>query len=563
MDAMLVLLLIGVYLAAAIAWPLLHSRRPQIARWLPLAAGVVTLGLAALLAGRGNQIVILSTWTSGVSGGSPLALVADPLALLFVAMIALIIIAASLVGPLGSAGDDLLPIDIALWMAGAAVAFTLAGNAATLALAWVLMDMAILSALRFLQPVATRPVRIQALAFNYIGALLVFIAGVTASQPRTDLANQVWTVGTMTGLPAVFLTLAAWLRLGAYPFQRNIPTGGASRAATLLRFLPLTAGAYLVARAASVAGGAPIEGWGWPLVLGLATLAAAGMAWLAARRNEALAWLAVYAASGLLLGLTSGQVEVGALALLGSVGLILAVAMLFLAEPLLGTAMSAVQRRWAQVAMLVGLASVWGLPLTAGFLYRWGVVRSDFEASALLALVFTVVAAAVAAAPVWLIARDVWGMRRAHAAATSPATRDALLGISLLAVTIVLVGVAPTIIAPAAEVASGPVGLSVVADGVRGTPPDMAVVIAGLLLGTWLAGLALRRVRAQLPPDSRTVRDLTAILSLEWLYRRRWRPVRAGLGLFQAAASLGAGERYVGMLVIFAFILALALLAQS
>lgn len=560
---MLVLLLIGVFVAAAAAWPLLQPRRPRVARWLPPAAAMVALGLAGLLAEQDNQTVVLSTWTTGASGGSPLALAADPLALLFVGIIALVIIAASLAGPLGSAGDDLLPVDIALWMAAAAVAFSLAGNTATLTLVWVLMDMTILSALRFLQPAAPRPVRIQALAFNYIGALLVFMAGVTATGFGADLANQVWMVGTMAGLPAALLTVAAWLRLGAYPFQRNIPTGGASRAATLLRFLPLTAGAYLVARAASVAGGAPIEGWGWALVLGLATLAAAGMAWLASSRSEALMWLGVYAASSLLLGLVSGQVEVGALTLFGSVGLILAVTMLFLGEPLLGTAMSAAQRGWTQVALVVGLLSVWGLPLTAGFLYRWGTLRADLEASALLGLVFTVLAAAVAAAPLWLIARDLWGMRRARDAAASPAARDALLGISLLAVALVAIGVVPALIAPAAEVASGPVGLSVIADGVRGTPPNMATLIVGLLLGAWLAGLGLSLVRAQLPPDSRTVRDLGALLSMDWLYRRRWRPVRVGLGLFQTLASLGAGERYVGMLVIFAFILALALLAQS
>ena len=225
--------------------------------------------------------------------------------------------------------------------------------------------------------------------------------------------------------------------------------------------------------------------------------------------------------------------------------------------------MSAAQRGWTQIALVVGLASVWGLPLTAGFLYRWGVVRADLEASALLALVFTVLAAAVAAAPLWLIARDLWGMRQVRAGAASPLVRDALLGISLLAVVIIAIGVAPALMAPAAEIASGPLGLSVVADGVRGTSPNMGVLIAGLLLGGWLAGLGLSRVRAQLPPDSRTVRDLTALLSLGWLYRRRWRPVGTVLGLFQTVASLGAGERYVGMLVIFAFILALALLAQS
>ncbi|MCW5883042.1 MAG: hypothetical protein KIS91_19065, partial [Anaerolineae bacterium] len=67
---MLVLLLIGVFVAAAAAWPLLQPRRPRVARWLPPAAAMVALGLAGLLAEQDNQTVVLSTWTTGASGGS-------------------------------------------------------------------------------------------------------------------------------------------------------------------------------------------------------------------------------------------------------------------------------------------------------------------------------------------------------------------------------------------------------------------------------------------------------------------------------------------------------------
>lgn len=560
---MLVYLLIGVFVAAAIAWPLLYSRRPALARWLPIATGVAGVLLAAGLARAGAAPVILSAWTASEIAGGSLTLYPDPLSLLFAGLIALLVAACSLAARSDGGDAGLLPMDLALWLAAAAVSFCLAGNPITLMLAWVLVDAAVIATHRYVQPGSARPVRIQTLALNYLGAMLVFMAGIIAAGQRADLANQVWTIGSMAGLPAALLILAAWIRLGGYPFQRGVPDVPRSRAGTLLRFIPMLAGAYLLTRTAGVAGDAPVQGIGWALLLGLAALAAAALAWLAPARPEALGWLAVYAASLLLLGMTAGQPEVGAYAVLGSFGLIVAMAILFLAEPLLGASMGGGARLWLQLTLLVALLSLWGLPITAGFLHRWGVYRTGLDSGQGLTVTLTFLASAVAAAPLWLVARDVWATRRAPRLATTAATRETLVGVTLLVGALGVVGIAPVLIAPALEAAAGPVGPVAVADSLRGAVQGQALLLVGLILGAWLAGLGLSLVRAQLPPDSRTVRDLRAALSLGWLYQRRWRPVRGGLSLLQTLTDLGAGERYVGMLVIFAFILALALLAQQ
>lgn len=560
---MLLLLLIGVLAGAAIAWPEVRARSPHRAAWLPTAAGLVGLTIVWLASRNAPISLTLSTWTAGAPFGGNLLLHADSLSLLLVGSALLLLTASSLAESHPSAGRRTVGFDIALWLTAATVTFLVAGNLITLALAWVLLEMPIMAALRLQLPTVPQSVRIQALSVNYLGTLLVFVAGIASLGQRVTLANQPWTLGAMGGLPATLLTVAAWIRLGAYPFFRNVPDLGVGPIATIVRFMPMTAGAYLAARATSLAGDPSVEGVAWALLFGLVTLAAALMAWLAATRHDALRWLAVYGASMLLLGLTSGESETAALVVLGGVSLILSLGALFLAVPLLENPPGGRARLWLQLMLALALLSLWGLPVTSGFLYRWGVFQANLETSTLLATLLTLVASTVAAAPLWLLARDVWGLRRAPAIPPAPTLRSLQIAVTGLALPLLVIGLAPGVIAPALEGAGGPGGLSYVLDGVRGTPASLAPVVASLILIAWLAGLGLSIVRAQLPPDSRTVRDLRAALSLDWLYRRRWRPVRRGLGMLQTLTTLGAGERYVGMLIVFAFIIVLALLAQT
>ena len=574
---MLLILLPLVYLLAAGVWlALLLAQRPLRApvRPLPLAATVLGALLAAFLLLSSVPVgVTLLRWTPADVFGGDLRLYADPLSVLFVALLALLALAATLAERRGLATDDPFTVVAGLLLTGAAIIFVLAGNLLTLAGAWLFMDLATLAAPRWLQTSRTAP-RVQALALNYLGGVLVFLAGITALSQNPGLAGQVWTPGTLAPLsprffevgwavnPAVLLALAAYVRLGAYPFHRNIPDAGSTPLAAWLRLTPLAVGAYLLARAASLVVAAPLSGPSWTLVTGLATLIAAVLAWLAVSHDDTVRWLAVYAASGILLRLAPGPNEAGLLVILGGVALVLAVGALALAEPLSYRG-SGWPRRWVEIMRSAAIWTLWGGPLTLGFVYRWGGYRGALDVGDTQAIVWSVLAAVFAAAALWTLAFDTWQARRPAGRTSAPLRWSDLLGLTLLGVPLVIVGLQPLLITPALDLVTAPGASSRIADLVRGTPSGQGVQIGLLLLIPWLVGLALSRLRRRVPAEARLGQSVQAWLRLDWLNTRRWRPVAFGTRLLRLVTGLGEGERYVGLLAVFALIVALALLTQS
>ena len=115
---------------------------------------------------------------------------------------------------------------------------------------------------------------------------------------------------------------------------------------------------------------------------------------------------------------------------------------------------------------------------------------------------------------------------------------------------------------PARRLRRQPVAAGVRADLVRGTPTAAGVQIGLLMLVPWLVGLGLSTIRRHVPANAPLGRSLGSWLRLDWLNTRRWRPVSFTARLLRLMTGLGEGERYVGLLAVFALIIALALLQQ-
>lgn len=562
---MLFLLLPGIYILAALIWQPLLAPRFQRAAIVPLVATAGGLAISLILISLPSpQTVTLIRWTPTQTLGGDLLLHADHLTLLFVALITLVAFAAMLADTTTDTQHNPTVVTGALLLTGAAVTFVLAGNLLTLILSWLLMDLATLAAVVYVRGLAMMPVRVQALALNYIGGLLVFIAGVISLGQRAEVVGLTWTPGATADLPVVMLTIAAFLRLGAYPFHRNVPDAGAIPLAAWLRLVPLAGGAYLLSRAASLAGGAPIQGEAWVMVTGLSALMGAILAWLAATRENALRWLAVYAASSVLLSLGPGLAEITILVVLGGVALVLALGALFLSEPLDRRSLSPTARVWVSAIRALAILTLWGFPLTLGFIFRWGVYRSNLEGNATSALVWSAIAATFAAAPLWGLALALLRPRSGHIGA-SGTTQDPiahLLGLTLLGLPLLILGIQPQLIVPALDAASGTDAGLYLNSVLRGASVTTRLQIAMALLLPWLIGLGLGRLRSLAPADSPLLDNLRSQLALDWLYQRRWRPVSFGYQMLRSATSLGEGERYVGLLAVFAIIVALALLMQ-
>ncbi len=257
-----------------------------------------------------------------------------------------------------------------LLLAAGALVFLLSHNPLTLYLGWGLLDLTVLFGLaQGASPrTATRAMIIDFTA----GLALLFSLLATASLESPLVSPQ---------LLALLILLASWVRWGLYPVQmvhvaaEEIPFLSGSA----LQTVTLATGGYLLTL------------YGWPrlvgvprtvllLLAGLALFYGALFAWRNPTGPKGIPWeiprerrLCLYLAQsqmGLLaLSLLVGDTSGGQAVLLLTMSLILALTILRVGMEVLPSTPR--QRLMVKVALGIGVASLSGLPLTAGFTARW------------------------------------------------------------------------------------------------------------------------------------------------------------------------------------------------
>ena len=545
-------------LLSAVAWPSVSARlsaRQSGQALVGITGGALALALL-LRFQPGPHSLTLVVWEPQTVFGGSLVLLADRVAAVWTILVTAIALASALALVDRHTADQRRLVLSGLILTVATIIFILAGNLVTLAVTWLLLDVAVWLALYW----STRPqplaLRVLTVAVNYAGSLLVFLAAVAAYESGPTVAGLPWQPGMLSGLGPSLLTLAALIRLGAYPLQRNLPDAADPALRAWLRGLPLAAGAYLLVRAVSLTPTAPVSGLGWTLLAGAAALGAGLLAAVAASREETQRALAAYAASMLLLGLSVRPVEAASLTLYGAVGLVLALGALILGERLPSAAGGRQAWWWGQALRWVALLNLWGLPPTLGFYHRWGTLRADLALTDTAALMFGVLAATFASSALWSLTRP-------PGASPDPSPLwPTLAGLSVLGAPLLAFGLQPTLIQPALEAVAGALAPEYVADLLRGTAMPAGLVVGLLILGPWLVGRLIQRRLALAPGDVRPLRALRYWVGLDWLFARRWRPVGFAYRSLQAMLALGEDERYVGLLIVLAIVTAIALLAQ-
>ena len=535
-------------------------------------------GLVALLAAGGALIALLSlggaplahftisSWhPQALFGGHP-AYRADGLALLFASTLALLgltAIVASLDRP-GRMNGRLYAALLALLAAG--LSFVLSANWLTLCLSWALLDLALFLALL----AAGRGTRAAKAALRGLG--MNYLTGLALLAAALHLTGQGGlSLGSTPPSPYwVLAALAALVRAGAYPFHLWVPAEVEAEPETLalLRLLPLGAGLYLLARLCSLADGgsllAAAGGLGFAVGAFLAwaegkgrlssvALSQVGCAVLSATLAgpRGMIWPAINLLLCLdLLFLSQGEagaaeVPEGNFVLSAAVRSALASGLRRLAPyirsrlpspdfaPLASPLLAALG--WTGRAGLwpkIALASLFGLPLTMGFVGRrsfygpllaggqWGLLALSLPVEALF------FAALLELRPPAGGGQGRWGR---------------LVGGAVLAVLIVVLGVRPSLWASWARPPSGPTGVAL-------WLALLLPLVGGYLLHHWR-----RRVSGRLRWTA-----LSAALRLEWLYGLLW---RAALGIgaaLRAVAELSEGKAYLGwiaLVVLVAFLL--------
>ena len=474
--------------------------RPRMLRPLPLAAGLAVLaGLAAsacaavLIVGGAATLVL----PLGLPG-SPAGLALDPFASLLMLPILLGIAASLVAAPRGPAATDLGAL-LAL-----SVLLLLAADAPTLGLAAVATLLLLGRIARPARPVRVRAALIVGACLAAAPALLPVLAG---STPAGDS-------NTAAGAAAYGLALLAGLSLAALPpFGTALPSvppdSVAPAIAVSLR--PLLGSAVLLRLLVANAAAPPAWWCAAPLAIGaVAAASGAAIALVEIRLDRISAGLARQAAGATLVGIgltllarASDLPLLAALALAGTLlqltAATLGLLLLALADAVIAS--EAGSQRLDRLgglihrlpgtawSLLVGLASLAALPLTAGFAGAWlllqaalAAMRAAGPASALLVLLSVAGLGAAAGfsaiAATRLFAVTCLGRPRSpRAAAATLPPLPTRLTLAALASLLGLLGLAPSLglrlVVPALA-AVLPEGRSLLADGRQGARPDVA-----------------------------------------------------------------------------------------
>jgi hypothetical protein len=265
---------------------------------------------------------------------------------------------------------------------------------------------------------------------------LLFLGFALASQPNiTNLASQ---VGSWSAQTRAWATMAAIVQLGAFPFHwwRPSKDGLAVGLDALIYIVPAIAGAQLLARLAADNGG---EGSVTLVILTafglLGLLYGVGYSWSHLDNPKSIGASLVLALAGLILLAAAWAGEASTYAFIQV--LILAVGGILLAVTWPGSLLPAYK-----IPIFVGVASIAGFPLTAGFLGITGLYGNLADSNRLILAVVTALTLTPIIAAVffhfWTAGGDPRGIRMS----TLGLTRF-VLALSLLALGLIMTPAIP------------------------------------------------------------------------------------------------------------------------
>ncbi|MCX6031439.1 MAG: hypothetical protein NT169_19340 [Chloroflexi bacterium] len=442
-----------------------------------------------------------------------------------------------------------------LWLGAAALAFVFSANVITLAVCALLLDGAL--ALR-LQPERSRDPAGRAWVFlSVTGWLLLSLLVLLAE----DGIREPLTGGTFSGIELGLLWLVALIRAGVYPLHfwligSDQPAAQTSAVlspdAVALHLIVPTTGLWLLGRVYEAAGPQWLHRPEWAALGALALLGTALVAWVAEDESWRWRWIALNRASLVVMAAYVAETA-------GPSALVWSLVTFSLGSALLAAG-QAIRAHWNwRLPVWVAALALWGFPGTPGFLARTVLtlgVPTDPSLHSGQALAVAVPLFAIILIAETLLAAALW--QAAVGGETATDTRPAgvvvvrlSLALGLLAAPVLAWGLAPVQLAALAGLRAG--------ETFPALPWLLVHVRRSIWIGLILSGVAgavlglyRERIFAQMRGWQR---GITAVVSLEWLYRAAGAGLAlAGSGL-QYFATLGEGEGYLGWLALAAVIL--------
>lgn len=292
----------------------------------------------------------------------------------------------------GRATDSRAFVCGALAVLGGALLFFAADSWNTLGVAWLVVEMALLTLPA--EQDETRARAGHALGWNFVALVLWFAAGMMLSNQGSSLRlSQV----QLEGMPLFFVMLAIWIRSGVYPFHSAAP----SIAETLgMRVgLPLLLGGYLMTRVLTQIGGA----MSFQSAMEFLALAALGASALVVvghvHGGEALTWsLRAFGATLLLLPFFADARIAAAASLLFALG---AYAVAHFLEIAMQWRAELPRVRLPLMVWVIVLAMLAGLPLAPTFWSRVALVALAYAETGIGLWLLLVATMSLTLIPIW------------------------------------------------------------------------------------------------------------------------------------------------------------------
>jgi formate hydrogenlyase subunit 3/multisubunit Na+/H+ antiporter MnhD subunit len=464
-----------------------------------------------------------------------LAYYVDGLAFLFAALIALVGLATFAPGSGRSEGleESSYPALLALLAAG--LGFVFSANLITLCISWVLFDLTFLWTLSASDHAGswTRMVP-RILNLSCLACLSLLAAALLLSQGDDSLSLR---AGFISAPVFGLILLAALMRVGLYPLHLWMPIGveASLPARSLLHLVPASAGLYLLARLSAWANGVLPYGQALTIAGSLAFFVGALLAWIEADPSKTLSFMMLsqvgYAIASLAIAKPPAMLAI----LWPSLNLVPCLGLLFLSQD-----RSEPGSPWSRAASGLAIASLGGVPLTLGFVGRWHLYHSLLTGGHLAFLALSLLAETFLFAAL-LRMWSVVSIKASPSGLTHE--RLSLVGATLLAAPVLILGLHPPVLRPLME-------------GV--TVPTLAGLLRSTTIFQWaalflppLGSYLLQRYRQRIfdPVESFWLK-LSIALRLEWLYSFLGQIVAGAAGALRIVGRVSEGRGYLGWIAV-------------
>jgi formate hydrogenlyase subunit 3/multisubunit Na+/H+ antiporter MnhD subunit len=486
----------------------------------------------------------------------------DSLSLLFASLIGFIMLVAILSDSafLTSDEENTHAYGGIFLVAAGGVSLIFAADLVTLYMSWGFLDLGLLFLTGFLhRGKAASRTGLRILTINYLAGIALLASLLLLEAQDVSFSLQT----TLLPPKAISLiVLAALVRVGLYPALVALPADVEMSLPTVIAWyvIPLTAGAYLLARVFPLVSVTSLWGKEVALFLGsLALVLSPFPLWFETTLRRTASYIVLNQVG--YLTLASAIAAPYSVAIVSSqiVSVTLALSLLFLSQVASHEPMPHPYHLWTRGCTFAGVAALVGTPLTIGFVSRWLLYQSLWETGLGLVILLSLAANSFLLAPLLKMFLE-------HTPQASERGRVSpllLAGMSALSIPLVILGLHPPLIGRLVRLQSTLPTLPPLPDLIYSAGPSFSLVmIAGTLLSLSLGYLMYRKGKIIVARAGISLQTLQMIAELDWLYRALgWTVQRVALMLEQAGGFFEE-RRSLGWILLFALLAALLLLSS-